>query len=106
MAADGEDEEALRARLDKLGADLKSARRKPAPQAPLAPGDRSAGAAWSMAMKSASEFVAAVVVGTAIGWGLDRLLNTKPAFIIIFFMVGVAAGVWGVIRATRPKEGE
>ena len=104
MAADDDDE--LKARLDKLGAELKSARRKPPPQAPLGPRDRSAGAAWSMAMKSASEFVAAVVVGAAIGWGLDRLLHSKPAFTIIFFMVGVAAGVWGVIRATRPKEGE
>lgn len=104
MAADGEDQEALKARLDKLGAELKSARRKPTPQAP--PTDRSTGAAWSLAMKSASEFVAAIVVGTAIGWGLDRLLHSKPAFTIIFFMVGVAAGVWGVIRATRPKEAE
>ncbi len=59
-----------------------------------------------MGMKAASEFVAAVVVGAAIGWGLDWLLHTKPAFTIIFFMVGVAAGVWNVIRATRPKEGE
>jgi ATP synthase protein I len=102
MAAE-DDQEALRARLDKLGAELKSAKRKPPPQAPLGPGDRSAGAAWSMAMKSASEFVAAVIVGAGIGWGLDRLLHTKPAFTIIFFMIGVAAGVWGVIRATRPK---
>jgi ATP synthase protein I len=105
MAGD-DDEKALKARLDKLGAELESARRKPAPQAPLGPGDRSAGAAWSMAMKSASEFVAAVVVGAAIGWGLDRLLHTKPAFTIVFFLIGVAAGVWGVIRSTRPKEAE
>ena len=106
MAADGDDDEALRARLDKLKTDLNSAQRKPPSQAPLASGDRATGAAWSMAMKSASEFVAAVVVGAAIGWGLDHLLHSKTAFTIIFFMVGVAAGVWGVIRATRPKEGE
>ena len=105
MAADGDDEKALKARLDKLAGDLKSVRRKPVAQAPLAPGDASAGAAWSMATKSVSEFIGAVVVGAAIGWGLDRLLHTKPAFLIIFFLLGFAAGVWGVIRATRPKEG-
>jgi F0F1-type ATP synthase assembly protein I len=105
MAADSDDEEALKARLDKLAGDLKSARRQPLAQAPLTPADRSTGAAWSMATKSASEFIGSIVVGTAIGWGLDRWLHTKPAFIIIFFLVGVVAGVWGVIRAARPKEG-
>jgi ATP synthase protein I len=106
MAADDpDDEEALKARLDRLAGELQSARRKPPAAAPLSPGDRSAGAAWSMGMKAASEFVAAVVVGAAIGWGLDWLMHTRPAFTITFFMVGVAAGVWNVIRATTPKEG-
>ena len=105
MAAD-DDDEALKARLDKLAGDLKSVRRKPPAQAPLSPGDRSTGAAWSMAMRLGSEFIAAILVGTAIGWGLDRLLHTKPAFLIIFFLVGVVAGVWGIIRAARPKERE
>ncbi len=99
-----EDDEALRARLDKLGTELKSARRQPPAPAPLSPGDRSAGAAWSMATKLGSEFIGSILVGTAIGWGLDRLLHTKPAFIIIFFLIGVVAGVWGVIRGARPKE--
>lgn len=100
--AEGDDEEALRARLDKLGAELKSAR--PPPPAPQSPG--SATSAWSLGMKAASEFVTAVVVGAAIGWGLDRLLHTRPAFTVVFFLLGVAAGVLGVIRATQPKERE
>jgi F0F1-type ATP synthase assembly protein I len=29
-------------------------------------------------------------------------LGTKPAFLIVFFMLGVAAGVWNVIRVTSP----
>ena len=99
-----DEDEALRARLDRLGNELKSARRKPPAQAPLASADGSAGAAWSMAAKLGSEFIGSILVGTAIGWGLDRLLHTKPAFIIIFFLIGVAAGVWGVVRAARPKE--
>jgi ATP synthase protein I len=65
--------------------------------------DSSAASGMSLGMKAASEFIAAVVVGAAIGWGLDRLLATKPLFIIVFFLIGVAAGVWNVIRATSPK---
>ncbi len=102
-----EEDEALRARLARLGADLKSARPAPAPQnAPLSPSDRSAGSAWSLGMKAGSEFVAAVVVGAAIGWGIDWALHTKPAFLIVFFLVGVVAGVWNVIRAPMPKSAD
>src|SRR5277367_2587583 len=45
----------------------------------------------------------AILVGGAIGWGLDWALKTKPAFTIVFFLLGVVAGVWNVIRATSPK---
>ena len=60
-------------------------------------------AAMSLAMKAGSEFVAAIIVGGAFGWGLDWLLHSKPLFTILFFFLGVAAGVWNVIRATSPK---
>ena len=42
----------------------------------------------------------AIIVGGLIGWRLDAWLGTKPAFLIAFFMLGVAAGVWNVIRVT------
>ncbi|MDE3176394.1 MAG: AtpZ/AtpI family protein [Pseudomonadota bacterium] len=105
MASDGDDDEALKARLSRLAGELKSARPKPPASAPLSPSDRSAASAWSLGMKAGSEFVAAVVVGGAIGWGLDWLLHTKPGFTILFFLLGVAAGTWNVIRATSPKGG-
>ena len=57
----------------------------------------------SMGLQAGSEFIAAILVGGAIGWGLDWLLHSKPAFTILFFLLGVAAGVWNVIRATSPK---
>jgi ATP synthase protein I len=57
----------------------------------------------SMGLRAGSEFVAAIIVGGAFGWGLDWLLRTRPAFTILFFFLGVAAGVWNVIRATSPK---
>jgi F0F1-type ATP synthase assembly protein I len=59
----------------------------------------------SLGLRAGSEFVSAVIVGLGIGWALDRMLGTNPAFLIVFFMLGVAAAVWNVIRLTSPKAG-
>jgi ATP synthase protein I len=58
-----------------------------------------------MGLRAGSEFVAAIILGGAIGWGLDWVLHSKPAFTIVFFLLGAAAGVWSVMRATSPKRG-
>jgi ATP synthase protein I len=104
---DGDDEAtALRARLDRLAAELKGkaspppAREpKPAPKTSAS----AAGSAMSLGLRAGSEFVSAVIVGAGVGWVLDRALGTNPAFLIVFFMIGVAAGVLNVIRLTSPK---
>jgi ATP synthase protein I len=46
-----------------------------------------------------SELVAGVVVGALIGWGFDRLLSTSPFGLIVFFLLGFAAGVLNVVRS-------
>jgi len=46
-------------------------------------------------------FVLAVVFGFLIGYGLDAWLGTSPLFMIVFFFLGVAAGVVNVIRTAR-----
>jgi ATP synthase protein I len=43
-------------------------------------------------------FVLAVVFGFLIGLGLDRWLGTSPLFMIVFFFIGVAAGIVNVVR--------
>ena len=100
-----DDEPALRARLDALSGKLKAQRpsASPRPNSPPPPDNFASG--MSMGLRAGSEFVAAILVGGAIGWGLDWALKTKPAFTIVFFLLGVAAGVWNVIRATSPKRG-
>jgi ATP synthase protein I len=45
--------------------------------------------------------MAAVIVGGAIGWGLDRVLGTGPFLFIVMFMVGVAAGIFTVVRSAQ-----
>ena len=105
MTGPDEDDHALQARLDKLSGALK-ARRKPPPSSAQPDGGGASndgfGSAMSLGLRAASEFAAAIVVGGLIGWGLDRLAGTKPLFLIGFFLLGVVAGMWNVIRATSP----
>ena len=51
------------------------------------------GSFMGSAFKLGTELVAAVVVGTIIGFILDNWFDTKPWLIIIFFFVGAAAGI-------------
>ena len=53
------------------------------------------------AFKLSTELVSAVVVGTIIGFILDKTFGTKPWFILIFFFVGVVAGITNVIRSAK-----
>ena len=101
---DRDDSAALRARLERLGGELKGrAAPPPAPQPERETRSDGVGSAMSLGLRAGSEFVSAVVVGVGVGWVLDRGLGTKPAFLIVFFLIGVAAGVWNVIRLTSPK---
>ena len=58
------------------------------------------------AFKLGTELVAAVTVGTIIGFILDTLFDTKPWLIIIFFFLGAAAGMLNVIRAANRMQKE
>ena len=53
------------------------------------------------AFKLSTELVAAVAVGTIIGFILDKTFGTKPWLILIFFFVGVIAGIINVIRSAK-----
>ena len=53
------------------------------------------------AFKMSTELVSAVVVGTIIGFILDNWFGTKPWLILIFFFVGVVAGILNVIRSAK-----
>ena len=64
------------------------------------------GSFMGSAFKLGTELVAAVVVGTIIGFILDTLFDTKPWLIIIFFFLGAAAGMLNVIRAAKRMQKE
>jgi ATP synthase protein I len=85
---------ALDDRRKALGASLDGARRRNEPP----PDQAGRGTAMGMAFKVATEFVAGLLVGGGIGWYLDEWLGTKPAFFLLFFALGAAAGMMNVFR--------
>ena len=53
------------------------------------------------AFKLSTELISAVAVGTIIGFILDKTFGTKPWLILIFFFVGVIAGITNVIKSAK-----
>jgi|TARA_B110001452_G_C15107079_1_gene385949 ATP synthase protein I len=68
--------------------------------------DKSRGSFIGFAFKLGTELVAAVMVGTIIGFLLDRTFGTKPWLIIIFFFLGSAAGMLNVIKTAKKIQKE
>ena len=97
------DEAALSARLGNLNHRLSEIRdsRKIRTDQPGTDGGDGAARASAMArgFRLSSELIAGVVVGAAIGWGLDRLLSTSPWGLIVFVLLGFTAGVVNVVRS-------
>ena len=59
------------------------------------------GSFMGVAFKLGTELVAAVAVGTIIGFILDKWFDTTPWSLIIFFFLGAAAGILNVIRVAK-----
>ena len=64
------------------------------------------GVIMGSAFKLGTELVAATLVGTIIGFILDNWFDTKPWFIIIFFLIGVIAGMLNVIKVAKRMQNE
>jgi ATP synthase protein I len=97
------DEAALSARLGSLEHRLSEVRGNRKIQTDQPGAESGDGAARASAMargfRLSSELIAGVVVGAVIGWGFDRLLSTSPWGLIVFFLLGFAAGVINVMRS-------
>lgn len=52
----------------------------------------------SIGLRVGVELFSAFVVAVAIGWALDHWLHTSPAFLVVFVLLGGAAGVANVWR--------
>ena len=58
-------------------------------------------ASLGKALKISTELVAAVVVGTTLGFILDNWFGTKPWLTICFFFIGAVAGILNVIKSAK-----
>jgi ATP synthase protein I len=88
-APEPEDLRSLGERLDELK------RQNRPPKQAVAP------SSGEIAIRFATELLSAVVVGAAIGWGLDWLLGTRPILTVVLFLLGAAAGIRNVSRASK-----
>jgi ATP synthase protein I len=61
--------------------------------------------ALGMGLRVGVELVSALAVAVAIGWGLDHWLHTLPLFLVVFVMLGGAAGLLNVWRQVGPARG-
>ena len=89
----------LSARLRQLETQL-DRKRDTAPDRDERPEPSSSGpSAIGRAFRLSTEFMAGIIAGGGLGWLLDRWLGTSPWGLIVFLMLGFAAGTFNVVRA-------
>ena len=83
--------------LQQLEAKLDAARKRNAPKPRADEHYSQANLAWRMVI----ELVAGLGIGFGIGYGLDLLFGTLPIFMVLFVMLGLAAGVKTMLRSAK-----
>ena len=54
-----------------------------------------------MAFRLSTELVSGILVGSVMGWSIDKWLGSQPWFFLIFFILGIAAGIINVIKTAK-----
>jgi ATP synthase protein I len=98
------EEAALSARLQSLGERL-AHHKGPSLQAETRSGSKSDPSALARGFRLSTELVAGVLVGAFIGWALDKWLGTSPWGMMVFLLLGFAAGVVNVVRVAGVSSG-
>lgn len=99
------EEAALSARLQRLGERLNQRKAEEQATEAAGSGPRTDPSALARGFRLSTELVAGVLVGAFIGWALDRWLGTSPWGMIVFLLLGFAAGVVNVMRAAGVSSG-
>ena len=86
-------------KFDELSARLKIAKQKASKKS--LNNNKNNTSSLGAALKLSTEMVASVFVGSIIGFILDTWFDSKPWLTIIFFFVGVAAGILNVIKSAK-----
>lgn len=95
-----QDREAFKSRASEISRKLDEIAKQRAPEPDNNSGER--GAAMGQAFKIVAELVVGVAFGAIVGLGLDRYFGTSgPWFLIVFLVLGFAAGMLNVIRSAQ-----
>jgi len=87
--------------LEDLDARLRAARAREQEDSGRGPESRGRPTGMGLGLRIGVELVAAVLVGVGIGWALDAWLKTAPWLMVLFLLLGGAAGVMNVHRVMR-----
>ena len=87
--------------FDDLDTRLRAARAREDEDSGRGPERRGTPSGMGLGMRIGAELVVSVLVGTGIGWALDAWLNTAPWLMVVFLLLGGAAGVLNVYRLMR-----
>jgi ATP synthase protein I len=61
--------------------------------------------ASALGWRMVTELLAGMLLGLAIGYGLDSLFGTLPLFLVVFALLGFAAGVRTMLRSVEEVRG-
>ena len=96
---DGRPDTGLEQRLESLEARLNE-RRPRAKEAGKEAGPVDARSGYAVAIRLSSGFISAILVGAGIGYLLDTFVGTTPWGMIVFLLIGFAAGIVNVLRSS------
>jgi len=66
--------------------------------------DDKSGSLLGMAWRLSTELLVSVLVGTGLGYGLDKIFGTKPWILLIGLGFGIAAGLRSVMRTAAKMD--
>jgi ATP synthase protein I len=93
------EEDSFSRRLKSLGDRIDAARTASEP--PKRSGAQGKYTQGSLAWRMVTELVSGMLLGLGIGYGLDALLGTRPVFLVVFALLGFAAGVRTMMRTAN-----
>ena len=91
-----------KARLERLNQRIKAAKGVTEERPKIEEHHSQAQLAWRMVI----ELVAGLAIGFGIGYGMDVLFGTIPLFLVLFTLLGFAAGVRTMMRSAEEVQKE
>lgn len=88
--------------LDQLGAKLRAARERSGTDGTKDLAGE--GSSFGYGLRLSVELLAGLLVGLGVGYAIDRWLGTRPWMMLVFMILGLAAGILNVMRVSRQMD--